>query len=466
MRELTEFEHLIFTDYSGVKHKVLSFSNDLMRWVDLRILVVGWVLPSVQQLANLTKLSISTLNRAFEKMVDAGYLIKKNGLCGVIAHPTYEKTKIIDRADHFILDDACMKTGSLNQGLPKLFFKFEDKHTYSVHPKDQNSIYNPLILYLCGLLNKQHGTAYIPASVYYMHDYQPMIRIVGSIIGEEGGGIVIPRIIDNAVRSAFQSSKVNLYHVNVNDKGLDLVHLAKLCCSGKKIGAVYLMPVVNNPDTLTMDLEQIIEILKLHKKYKFMLLIDDRMRPWLENIGHLMLNLFSEVSDYIVYISPISYLYEKLSRINMVAASTLFIEKIRAAAKAQGKQAHYSEAFAVTSILQSTEYAQAVLNTNLAVKALKAIVYDVFTLTGLWKPEGLRMNIGPVAYIVPKRGKFSMEHYEQLKKLGIYVVNPGCYTAGNKEVIGFRIELAMQLDRQNLRGHFEKLEKLLAKMLV
>lgn len=465
MRDLKDFELLLYSRFDRIKYKTNAFAKCLMEAVDAGILPVGFVLPSVEQLADLTRLSISTINRAFDIMVAKGYLTKENGVCHVIRDPKSPSPgPVKNKAAEFFLNNVCIKPLNLTYRLHKLFLKYFNKHYADTPSYLQNTIFNPLILTLCGLLNLRHDTAYMIANVYYMHDYQSLIKTIGLVFFGMGEGIIIPKVLDCRVRLGLRASMVKTYEVNTRAGVVDLVQLEKFFSRGKG-KVLYLMPDLNYPDLLNMSREHLIKIINLVKMYDKYLIIDDRMRPWLVDEGNLTLGLSKYIRDKIIYISPVSYLYEELHRINMVAASAEFIAKLRTVAIEQGKHAYYSKAFAVNVLLKHIEFTNTVKHTDNAVKLLMDIILKVFSTSGRWNVDGLRLGIGPVAYIVPKVGSFKESSYEYLEEKGIYMVDPANYNTKKKEILGFRMELAMHLDRQNMLGHIIELEKELTKLL-
>ena len=110
MRDLKNFEHLIYIDFSSATQKTKSFARCLIDNVDLGILAVGFELPSVDQLSELTKLSVSTIHRSFHIMVNEGYLFTQNGICAVIRHPSFvPPLPVTGNSANFYLDNVCMK---------------------------------------------------------------------------------------------------------------------------------------------------------------------------------------------------------------------------------------------------------------------------------------------------------------------------------------------------------------------
>lgn len=464
MRDLEEFEKLIYTDFSKVKMKSLSLASHLIAHIIPGYFYVGFEMPSVEQLSGIVRLSPSTVVRAYSIMVDKGYLRRGNGVCAVICDSSSAKLVALEEVkDPYAIYDKCMKVGVLNGDLDKYFQRIRKEHYLKTLPAQQNHIYEPLILTFCEQKNKLQKTNYKVSNLYFMHDYQNLVRIIGIVLKEKGRSIIIPLTASDLVRSAFTAAGIKMIAVLVDEGGVCVKDLTRILAS-EKMCSIYLMPDVNDTDTVTMSIKRIKQVYELVKSYEVPILIDDNYRPWLDEKRCVMLDLGKSCIDQVIYIKPVSYMLDNFRRINIVAASEVMISKIRYAAELNGVQADYSTAFTINFILRSVLYVKTAREVAQGVKELKKIAFEIFGWSGYWKPEGLRLAGGPSLYISPVRGKFPADAYKLARAAGFYLEDP--YENQSKDATaGLRAELAYQIGKKNAAVQLKNLEKLLRKMV-
>lgn len=86
MIELETFEKAIYRAFKGDKFKCSSFTAYLIKHVDEGKFSVGSELPTIKQLADESKLSISTISWALELMAKLNYLNAGKRFPGMITH--------------------------------------------------------------------------------------------------------------------------------------------------------------------------------------------------------------------------------------------------------------------------------------------------------------------------------------------------------------------------------------------
>lgn len=455
-----EFEDSFFTDYIELKKTGLQVREFLIGLVDREILYFGYIMPAITKLAKLLQVARNTVIKAFRGMVAAGYLSTHNGTRAVIRHPAYSQNIELRKGyDATYLDSTCMRPCYLTNDLIACF-QGEKKRSYEkVPPSQQNQVYTPLLLTLCEQLNQFQRTNYFPANIYYMHDYQSLIRCVGSALYEKGGSVIIPRQVSNLVRRGLESAGVKLVEVDTDGYGFSINGLVRAFAENKII-AIYMTPCINYADSADTPIERMEEIFKFFKTYQFKLIIDDWYRPWLGNQKNYVLDMAKGNLDSIIYLKPLTYLYEEMSRLYMVAAHQKLILKMRDAAKKYGKQAYYSVAVAANYVLNDSIFTKTIQQVQVVMEDLKRFVNEVFTSTGFWKEYGLRLGSGPMLYVVPKAGRFSPDAYNRARDAGVLILSPANYTITEMIFRGIRADLGGQIGSKHINSDIRKIEKL------
>jgi len=459
LENFDESEVKIFTGYNRVRNKELSVSSYLISLVNCGVLYVGFQLPSVKMVAEFMGVSRNTVIKAFKEMSSQGYLFLQNGVRSVIRHPSYgPDSDLVEDTDTIILDNSFVRVCHLTIEMVTAFKRELQLSYENTLPGRQNRIYEPLRLTLCEQLNRFQKTSYLPSNIYYMHDYQSLIRCIGAALHIKGAGIIIPSIVHHIVRRAFESAGLKIIEVDTDLNGYSVAGLARACAVNKVVG-IYLMPNINYADCTNTSVNRMKEIFMLREEYQLKLVIDDWYRPWLGEQRSFVLEIAKANLEILIYLKPLTYLYEEMGRMYLVAASDGLIDKIRTAAKKYGKQAYYSVAVAADHILNGNLYTHVLKDTQSAMEELKLIVNEVFGSTGFWKEYGFKLESGPRLYIVPIQGKFKPQTYAISRKQGISIVNPENYTSTGYPLRAIIADLSNLVGKRGVRPAIVKIER-------
>jgi len=466
LEDINEFEIKFFIDYIELKNKNLRLSTYFICLVNRGNLYYGFKMPSVGTLAKLMKVARNTVIKAFREMVSEGYLVTQNGMRSVIRHPAYSlNNESINVQDATYLDSPCVKPCYLTNDLVASFQREKKRSYEEISPGQQNQVYHPLLVTLCEQLNQFQKTSYFPSNIYYMHDYQSLIKCIGSALYEKSGAFIIPSHVSTTVRRAFESAGVKLVEVETDGYGFSINRLRRACAENKII-AIYMTPSINYADSVDTSVERMEEIVKIRHEYQLKLIIDDWYRPWLGSQRNFVLEMVKDKLDFIIYVKPITYLYEEMSRLHLVAASNELIIKIRAAAKRYCKQAYYSIAVAANYVLTDSVFAKTAEQVQKVMEELKHFVNEVFSSTGFWKVYGIRLASGPMLYIVPVAGRFSSDAYVRAKDAGVFVINPENYNSTQLISRGLRADLSSEIGAKHIKTNIKKIEKLFRSLCV
>lgn len=465
MRDLKIIEENIYNSFKPAANKCNSFVNHLKIHIEDGTLPLGFILPSIEQLADVTGLSISTVSRAMHKLAEQNYVILKQGAAIKVSHPSsafLDKSIRTDRK--LIFNDPCMWIGSLNKSFHDDYFRITKAHYEETQPSLQSFSYEPLNMTLCEQTNMGQGTSHLYPSFNYLHGDADLLRVIALAISKPGGVTIIPKNMPIKLKDALTNSHTALIEINSDAGGLSIKQLIK-ACSENDVNAVYLMPEFNFPDTRSMSKRRIEHIIEAQKEWGFNIIADDRFKFWNSLKNSLFLRLSKKIADKVVYLKPVSNHHPDLQRIKLVIAKPTLINKIRELASEGNHQFYYSNAFAINLLLNRKSYDLQVAAILSALRDLKVFVYNIFSELSVWKEYGIRVDSGAAIYLEPKQGKFSPDAYASLVAEHIYVVDPSSYLKENESIAGLRLELTHLIGLKNIEHHLKKVNKVLVSLI-
>jgi hypothetical protein len=458
MRLIEDWEKGIFYDRSHIKRKAETFENELINYIKIQTLYLGYGMPSMEQISALTGLSLSTVSRVFSALARQSYLRKENGKNAIVIDPLHPNFGHPENTDTSYFDNFCIRKGTITYELNKLFVNTYRKYDQATLSCSNNQIYEPLIVTSCEYINNSRNGKYSYHNVFYLHDYQALVRAVGQVISALPGAVIIPDTASTIIRDALEASPLTLIALPFGDSTYQIRQL-EAQCKQQQIAAIYFTPY-----RTYFTPGEVRHMIRLQKQYQFKLIIDDRHRPWFYQNDHLVLDPWAEIIDAIIGIEPLSYLTEELSRFNLLIADKDLIRQVRLAALKHGPQAYSDRAFAAEYVLKNKVFRIANVMAKENINQLKALVNRVLYKDNFWERQPARLRTTPVIYLQPKKHLFPPSIYEQLKKEGFHMLDPEIYQPGFTELKILRIELGNFIGVKNKEAQiikfFERVKKL------
>ena len=100
------------------------------------------------------------------------------------------------------------------------------------------------------------------------------IYIVSEILLSAGDTVLVGELSYFSVNMIFQKSKVNIQTIPIDDEGIDVQEVRKIC-KKQNIRMLYLTPHHHYPTTVMLSAQRRLELLKLSQEYGFIILEDD-----------------------------------------------------------------------------------------------------------------------------------------------------------------------------------------------
>lgn len=127
---------------------------------------------------------------------------------------------------------------------------------------------------LAGFLSDTRGLPISSRNILITRGAQMGTYISASIVLDPGDHVIVGEPGYSGANLTFQQLGAKINFVPVDEEGLDIDGVEKLC-RNKKIRMVYVIPHHHNPTTVTLTPERRIRLLELSVKYKFAIIEDD-----------------------------------------------------------------------------------------------------------------------------------------------------------------------------------------------
>lgn len=123
-------------------------------------------------------------------------------------------------------------------------------------------------------LNISRGLPISKNNLLITRSTEMSIYIVSEILLSAGDTVLVGELSYFSVNMIFQKSKVNIQTIPIDDEGVDVEEVRKIC-KKQKIRMLYLTPHHHYPTTVTLSAQRRLELLKLSQEYGFIILEDD-----------------------------------------------------------------------------------------------------------------------------------------------------------------------------------------------
>ncbi|WP_079241780.1 PLP-dependent aminotransferase family protein [Chryseobacterium indologenes] len=126
--------------------------------------------------------------------------------------------------------------------------------------------------------------------------------------------------------SAFEKTKASVIEIPVDENGLDINALEKIC-KKKKITAVYLIPHHHYPTTVTLSVERRMKLLELSNQYSFAIIEDDYDYDYHYSSSPYLPLASGAHKGNVIYIGSFSKILGSSIRIGFMVAPKNFIQE-------------------------------------------------------------------------------------------------------------------------------------------
>lgn len=306
------FEKFIFIEELP---KYLQISEHIKSKIEDRVIKDKEKLPTIRGLAKELKVNKITIINAYKKLVEDGFAYQKVG-SGTFAkrrevihsfNKQYQKEiKEAKSEDKEVIDF----TGDIGKDIYFSINKFKSLINEVLERDGEKAL----------ILEEPLGYSELRKTISHNFfqgkvSYENILIVSGAQQGIDIAAKAILNINDNVIvekptymgaTSVFKWRKANIFEVDVEDDGINLVELEKIL-KKNKVKCLYTMPYFNSSTGITYSEKKKKSLLELADKYKFYIIEDDYLSEFIydENIEYKTLKHMDNKNN-VIYIKSLS----------------------------------------------------------------------------------------------------------------------------------------------------------------
>jgi len=363
-------EELITIDAKADTPIYLQITNAFIHNIRAGRLRKGLRLPGSREVAELLHINRMTIVAAYDELQAQGWIemlprkgtfIKKDlpilspKKIGAVQHPFVIPEKPLFSFDeHKIIPVSTSEfpePGKLifNDGFPDSRLAPVEELIRSMRSFSRLSIHKKYLMYggaqgtgllretLAEFLSDTRGLPITPRNILVTRGAQMGIYIAASILLEPGDPIIVGQPGYSGANLTFQQLGVRIHPVPVDEDGINIDAVEKLCRT-KKIRMVYVIPHHHNPTTVMLTPERRIRLLELSVKYKFAIIEDDYDYDFHYASKPMMPMASLDRHGTVIYIGTLTKTLAPAIRIGFMVAPESFIRHATSLRKALDTQ--------------------------------------------------------------------------------------------------------------------------------
>lgn len=179
---------------------------------------------------------------------------------------------------------------------------------------------------LSDYLNETRGLQCSSDNILITRGSQMGIYMTARLLLNEGDSVVVGETNYISADVSFLERKANLLRVPVDEDGLDVEAIAKLC-QKQKIKAVYVTSHHHHPTTVTLSAERRIHLLNLAKEHQFAIIEDDYDYDFNYNHAPILPLASHDTHGNVVYIGSVCKTVAPVFRIGYLIAPKEFVQE-------------------------------------------------------------------------------------------------------------------------------------------
>lgn len=321
------------------QYKYIQIYYHIKHQIDKNIIKDGEKLKTVRELSKLLHVNNVTIVNAYRKLESEGYAVSKPGN-GTYAKRRESFLKLNRQYSSFIK--------RMSVEMMKNYIDFSGESTSSFFlPVDRFKsvlneildrdganalIYQDLIGYK-GLRNSINncfwdGNININ-NILIVSGAQQGIDVVSKALLNVNDNVIVEKPTYNGALSVFRWRRVNIFEIEVNDKGIDIEKFEEVL-KKHKIKLFYTMSYFQNPTTISYSKEVKEKILYLAEKYDFYIVEDDYLSELIFD-SNIKYNSFKSLDKFnrVIYIKSFSKIFLPGIRLGYLISPGKFCEVIQ-----------------------------------------------------------------------------------------------------------------------------------------
>lgn len=343
-------------DRKGSQPLYIQLSNQFIQLIKEQKLLANTKLPGTRTLADLLDVHRKTIVSCYEELLLQGWVesIPKKGTFVHSKLPEFTPIKIstviknaapselFEFKKDTLLDRKLIKAEkgimSIDDGISdtRLTPVEEIARTYRRIASRKNifehlsygSLYgneklrNTLVEYL----NNTRGLSTNKENILITRGSQNGIYLAAQLLIENGDFVVVGTTNYVSADITFQQAGASLIRVNVDQEGLVISDLEKIC-KEKKIKAIYVTSHHHHPTTVTLSAERRIHLLNLAKEHGFAIIEDDYDYDFNYNHAPILPLASHDIHGNVIYIGSVCKTVAPVFRIGYLIAHEKFVSQ-------------------------------------------------------------------------------------------------------------------------------------------
>lgn len=181
---------------------------------------------------------------------------------------------------------------------------------------------------LARYLGETRGLNCDPENILITRGGQMSMFLMANILLDKGDNLVVSQRNFYLANQAFEYNGANLLEVPVDDEGIIVSEVEKICQT-TTIKGIFITPHHHHPTTVTCSLERRLHLLELARKYNFAIIEDDYDYDFHYESGPILPLASSDVDGNVLYFGSFSKILSSLIRIGYLVAPKEVIKELK-----------------------------------------------------------------------------------------------------------------------------------------
>jgi len=441
-------------------------------------LPLGSSVPPYRKIADHLQIDNNIVTAAWKELRDAHELIttsRSKGTFvvselpkkkGIKVSPETADTKFFNPRKLQFDQETILPFDNVIKGLDSTLYKGSRHYTHLLSSRERKlKVLPALVNQLRNMINNVTACSYAEEELYYSEGYEPLIYHICAILLPARSIFVMTSPASVMVKNAVNAAGRKTAFIDAGQSDISIENL-DMICSTTKVGIVHLSsrsvyPVYRSLNELTIN-----RLLALQRKYKFVIIEDDRHAGFYRKTPNLLMEMVYRSKAKVIYLRPVSFIHPDLHTINIMAAPAKLTAEISNKFRHTGKSFSAAAALSLNDLIEKKilyKYESKVLKTrNEVVKKAVRILRE----SELWKADGLMCNKGYFFYLELRKGILPGNIVDLLAQSHIYVMDPADYAYDPALNNRISISIAAYMDDKHLVNDLDRMHDFIRELSI